>query len=136
MSEVSATIATEKRDAAESQNVVADMRKSANDPPSRQVILGAHYDTVEDTQGASDNGSGLAALLTVARHIAGRDYPFDVRIVLFGTEEFGLVGSRALCRKHEPRRDSRHHCDAELRRAGVGDHAPRDWRLRPHFESH
>ena len=38
-------------------------------------------------------GSGLAALLTVARHIADRDYPFDVRIVLFGTEEYGLLGS-------------------------------------------
>ena len=89
--EVLATIATNRRDATESQNVVADMRKSAND--DRVVILGAHYDTVEDTQGASDNGSGLAALLTVARHIAGRDYPFDVRILLFGFEEYGLIGS-------------------------------------------
>jgi len=91
--EVSATIEANKRDMAESRNVVADMRKSANDPP-RRVILGAHYDTVEDTQGASDNGSGLAALLTVAKHIAGRDFPYDVRIVLFGTEEYGLFGSR------------------------------------------
>ena len=90
--EVLATIAANKRDAADSQNVVADMRKSANGP-ARRVILGAHYDTVEDTQGASDNGSGLSALLTVARHVAGRDYSFDVRIVLFGTEEYGLFGS-------------------------------------------
>ena len=93
--EVSATIATNKRDAAESQNVVADIRGNEGDiRPPRRVILGAHYDTVEDTQGASDNGSGLAALLTVARHVAERDYPFDVRIVLFGTEEYGLIGSR------------------------------------------
>ena len=89
--EVSATIEANKKNAAESQNVVADMRKNVAD--DRVVILGAHYDTVEDTQGASDNGSGLAALLTVARHIVGRDYPFDVRIVLFGTEEYGLFGS-------------------------------------------
>ena len=88
---VSATIAINERAAADSQNVVADLRKSAGD--DRMVILGAHYDTVEDTQGASDNGSGLAALLTVARHIAGRNYPFDVRIVLFGAEEYGLFGS-------------------------------------------
>ena len=92
--EVSATIEANKRDMAESQNVVADMRKSVSDPPRRVLILGAHYDTVEDSQGASDNGSGLAALLTVAKHIAGRDFPFDVRIVLFGTEEYGLFGSR------------------------------------------
>ena len=74
-----------------SQNVVATMRGRADD--DRVVILGAHYDTVENSQGASDNGSGVAALLTVARHIAGRDYPFDVWIVLFGAEEMGLIGS-------------------------------------------
>ena len=74
-----------------SQNVVANMRGGADN--NGVVILGAHYDTVEDTQGASDNGSGVAALLTVARHIAERDYPFDVRIVLFGAEEMGLIGS-------------------------------------------
>ena len=89
---VSATIDSNYRDAAESQNVVADLRNGANDP-QRQVILGAHYDTVEDTQGASDNGSGVSALMTVARHIAERDYPFDIRIILFGAEEFGLFGS-------------------------------------------
>ena len=90
---VSATINSNFRDAAESQNVVATMRNRADDEPRRQVILGAHYDTVENTQGASDNGSGVSALMTVARHIAGQDYPFDIRIVLFGTEEFGLLGS-------------------------------------------
>lgn len=92
--EVSATITANERDAADSRNVVANIRGSEGDiRPTRRVILGAHYDTVEYTQGASDNGSGLAALLTVARHVAGRDYPFDVRIVLFGTEEYGLIGS-------------------------------------------
>ena len=73
-------------------NVVAYKRGTADGPP-RQVILGAHYDTVKDTQGANDNGSGVAVLMTVARHIAERDYPFDIRIVLFGAEEEGLFGS-------------------------------------------
>ena len=73
-------------------NVVAHKPGNADDPPQR-VILGAHYDTVEDTQGASDNGSGLAALLTVATHIAERDYPFEVQIVLFGAQKQGLFGS-------------------------------------------
>ena len=73
-------------------NVVAHKPGNADDPPQR-VILGAHYDTVEDTQGASDNGSGMAALLTVATHIAERDYPFEVQIVLFGAQKQGLLGS-------------------------------------------
>ncbi len=73
-------------------NVVANM--GGTEKTGRSVILGAHYDTVKDTQGASDNGSGVAVLMTVARHIAERDYPFDVRIVLFGAEEEGLFGSK------------------------------------------
>ena len=68
-------------------------RKPGTEDSGRSVILGAHYDTVKDTQGASDNGSGLATLLTIASHIAERDYPFDIGIVLFGAEEQGLLGS-------------------------------------------
>ena len=88
--EVTASIIVEM-ETLSSRNVVASKRGSADD--GRSVILGAHYDTVESTQGASDNGSGLSALLTVSRHIADRNYPFDVLIVLFGAEEVGLLGS-------------------------------------------
>ncbi len=66
---------------------------SVDDPP-RQVILGANYDTAEDSPGANEDSSGFAVLLTVARHITERDYPFDIRIVLFGAEEQGLLGSK------------------------------------------
>ena len=75
-----------------SRNVIADMHGTAGD--DRTVIIGAHYDTVADTQGASDNGSGVATVLTLAEHVAGRVYPFNVRIILFGAEEIGLFGSR------------------------------------------
>ena len=47
-----------------------------------------------NSEGASDNGSGLSTLLTIAAHTADRDYPFTVRIILFGAEEIGLFGSR------------------------------------------
>ena len=77
-----------------SRNVIADKPGAAGGDPPRRVILGAHYDTVPNTEGASDNGSGVSAVLTIADHIAGRDYPFDVRIILFGAEEVGLFGSR------------------------------------------
>ena len=58
------------------------------------VIVGAHYDTVHFTQGANDNGSGVTAVLAIANHIIENDYPFTVRLILFGSEEVGLVGSR------------------------------------------
>ena len=74
-------------------NVVANKSGPAENP-RRRVILGAHYDTLANSQGASDNGSGVAALLTVARHIAERDYPFDIQIVLFGAQKTGMLGSK------------------------------------------
>ncbi len=58
------------------------------------VIVGAHYDTVHLTEGANDNGSGLTALMAIANNIIDTDYPFSVRLLLFGSEEVGLVGSR------------------------------------------
>ena len=76
----------------QSRNVIGERRAAASDAPT--VILGAHYDTVPDTEGASDNGSGLSTLLTIAAHTADTDYPFTVRIILFGAEEIGLFGSR------------------------------------------
>ena len=75
-----------------SRNVIADRRGTTDD--GRTVIIGAHYDTVADTEGANDNGSGVATVLTLAEYIADRDYPFDVRIILFGAEEVGLLGSK------------------------------------------
>ena len=57
------------------------------------VILGAHYDTVHFSEGANDNGSGVTALLAIANHIIQREYPFTVRLLLFGSEEVSLSGS-------------------------------------------
>ena len=76
----------------ESRNVIADKPGTAGD--GRVVVLGGHYDTVPDVPGANDNGSGIATLLTIAREIADREYPFTVRFIAFGAEELGLHGSK------------------------------------------
>ena len=75
----------------ESRNVIADKPGTAGD--GRVVVLGGHYDTVPNVPGANDNGSGIAAMLTIAREIADREYPFTVRFIAFGAEELGLHGS-------------------------------------------
>ena len=75
----------------ESRNVIADKPGTADD--GRVVVLGGHYDTVPDVPGANDNGSGIATMLTIAREIADREYPFTVRFIAFGAEELGLYGS-------------------------------------------
>ena len=86
---VTATVRLEYTE--ESRNVIADKPGTAGD--GRVVVLGGHYDTVPNVPGANDNGSGIATLLTIAREIADREYPFTVRFIAFGAEELGLYGS-------------------------------------------
>jgi hypothetical protein len=55
---------------------------------SRQIVLvGAHYDSVFSCPGANDNGSGVAALLALARRFAGRATSSTLRFVAFVNEE-------------------------------------------------
>ena len=65
-------------------------------PPSDrcETVSGAHFDSVSQAAGASDNASGTATVLELARTVAARDLPGDHCFVLFGAEEIGLVGSR------------------------------------------
>jgi len=51
------------------------------------VIVGAHYDSVAGTVGADDNGSGVAALLSLARTFAGKRPARTLRFVAFANEE-------------------------------------------------
>lgn len=73
-----------------SQNVIAEKKGSSDDV----VVLGGHYDTVPEISGANDNASGTAVLLTVARLLSDSDLPFTLKIVPFGSEELGLLGSK------------------------------------------
>jgi Zn-dependent M28 family amino/carboxypeptidase len=62
------------------------------------VIVGAHYDTVFDCPGANDNGSGVAALLELAKAFSGRKTCRSLRFVAFVNEEpphfqYGTMGS-------------------------------------------
>ncbi len=75
-----------------SRNVISE--KPGSSESADIVIVGAHYDTTPDTQGANDNGSGVSALMTIAEIAADTQYPFTLRFVLFGSEEIGLFGSR------------------------------------------
>ncbi len=51
------------------------------------VVVGAHYDTVPGSPGANDNGSGIAALVSLARAFAGDPQGRTVRFVAFVNEE-------------------------------------------------
>lgn len=51
------------------------------------LVVGAHYDTVEGSPGANDNGTGVAATLELARRFAGHPQPRSIRFVAFVNEE-------------------------------------------------
>ena len=51
------------------------------------IVVGAHYDSVRACPGANDNGSGVAALLEIARRFAALTPALTVRFVAFVNEE-------------------------------------------------
>jgi len=61
--------------------------------PNHHLIVGAHRDGVPNSPAADDNGSGVAAVLEIARIL--KDIPTNVTIIfaLFDAEEIGLLGS-------------------------------------------
>ena len=71
-----------------------EVRIPGEDPDGPVVLVGAHYDSVRWSPGADDNGSGTAIVLELARRLAGRSLPAEVRLLWFDMEERGMVGSR------------------------------------------
>ncbi|MCB0218120.1 MAG: M28 family peptidase [Chrysiogenetes bacterium] len=55
--------------------------------PHEIVVVGAHYDSALGTPAANDNGSGIAALLELARALRGRNLDRALHLVAFTTEE-------------------------------------------------
>ncbi|MBP7697814.1 MAG: M28 family peptidase [candidate division Zixibacteria bacterium] len=62
--------------------------------PEQQIVIGAHYDAVASSPGADDNASGTAAVLELARVLAGCAAPVTLTYIPFDAEESGLLGSR------------------------------------------
>jgi hypothetical protein len=55
--------------------------------PNEIVVVGAHYDSAPGSPGANDNGSGVAALLALARRFHDRPLARTLRLVWFANEE-------------------------------------------------
>lgn len=77
----------------------------------RIILVGAHYDSVFGAPGANDNGSGVAALLALARRFAAKKCDYTLRFVAFVNEEppyfqtermGSLVYARACRKRNDP----------------------------------
>lgn len=90
-------------DGREFRNIVAT-RPGVGQPEARLLVV-AHFDTVEQSPGANDNGSGVAVLLETARVLQAAAFDRTVQFVAVNLEErqregpletAALFGSRAL----------------------------------------
>ena len=82
------------------QNVIATLRGNGTAPGA--VLVTAHYDSrtnnpndgTSRAPGADDNGSGVAAMLEIARVLSAQTWNQDVIFIAFAAEEQGRHGSR------------------------------------------
>ncbi|HTQ73707.1 MAG TPA: M28 family peptidase [Burkholderiales bacterium] len=69
-----------------------EVRKGAGE---KVVVIGAHYDSAQDAVGADDNGSGVAALIELARFLKTVQPAegLEVRLVFYVNEELPWFGT-------------------------------------------
>lgn len=72
------------------QNIIFS-KQGASD---RVIVIGAHYDCVQQTFGADDNASGVGVLLELASIYSTKETPYTLRFILFSAEEPGCLGSQ------------------------------------------
>jgi carboxypeptidase Q len=81
-------------------NVIGELR--GRERPDEVVLLGAHLDTWDVGQGASDDGAGCVAVMEAVRLLRASDLVprRTVRVVLFTGEEYGIAGALDYRRRH------------------------------------
>ena len=82
----------------ESHNVIAEIPGRTDE----WIVLTAHYDTTSLSRGSYDNMSGCIGLLHVMEKLLPTaPHRYGLRFIFCGSEERGLLGSKAYVRDHE-----------------------------------
>lgn len=88
----------------DSHNVVAQIKGSKY--PEEIIVFSAHYDSIRYSKGAYDNASGSACILEMLGYYSKHQPLRTLRFVWCGSEEEGLLGSKAYLKKHKKDIDS------------------------------
>ncbi|MGN0977432.1 MAG: M28 family metallopeptidase, partial [Faecousia sp.] len=80
-----------------SHNVILDL---PGETPE-YIAFSAHYDSTPLSQGAYDNMSGSIGLLGIAEYFVNHPHRYSLRFLWCGSEERGLLGSKAYCQDEE-----------------------------------
>lgn len=68
----------------------------------KKIVVGGHFDSWDISQGAVDNGVGIAVLYEIARNLSRyKNFNYTIEIVWFNGEELGLWGSKKYVEKHK-----------------------------------
>ena len=97
--EVSLKLNIENKGPVNSGNVIGEIRGRSD----QIVLIGAHLDSWDLGTGAVDDGAGVGIVLGAAKAIidSGHRPKHTIRVVLFGSEEVGLVGAKAYAKTNE-----------------------------------
>lgn len=90
------------RDRREVRNIEIEVRGSGK--RDEIIVVGAHYDSVSGAPGANDNGSGVAALIELARLMHDARPEATLRFVAFVDEEPPFFKSGDMGSQHYARR--------------------------------
>ena len=88
----------------EQEEYTADSHNLTLDIPGKTgkyIVFTAHYDSTSLSQGSYDNMSGSIGLLGIAEALAKQERNFGLRFIWCGSEERGLLGSKAYVAQHE-----------------------------------
>lgn len=75
------------------KNIIGTLYPNTTNKTNDVLIVGAHYDGVNDMPAANDNASGVSVMLELARTMAGCVTDTEIRFIAFDCEELGLLGS-------------------------------------------
>ncbi|HET9706412.1 MAG TPA: M20/M25/M40 family metallo-hydrolase [Vicinamibacterales bacterium] len=97
---IQTTFHAETDSAGNAFNIIAEIPGS--DLAKEVVIMGAHFDTYPYATGATDNTTGVTAMMEAVRVIQalGLKPRRTIRIALWAAEEQGLLGSREYVARH------------------------------------
>ena len=82
---------------ADSHNVILDIPGKSG----KYIVFTAHYDSTSLSQGSYDNMSGSIGLLGIAEALGRQPRNYGLRFIWCGSEERGLLGSKAYVEAHE-----------------------------------
>ena len=83
----------------QSRNVVATIEGSKY--KDEIIAFTAHYDSVQFSKGAYDNATGSTGIMQLLSYFAINRPLRTMKFIWCGSEEVGLLGSKAYCEKHK-----------------------------------